>query len=152
MTKHKRLFIETLIILSILILPILTKYNGLGIFVAIIYLFVERKLRNRTYKEIGLNKKKLLKDLKENWHLISLISILSTIVSIPITKIFLPEYLNHVIERVSPELSFNFIILLIIQLIFFSLGEEIAFRAFLQRQMVFFIKPSYALIISSLVF
>jgi hypothetical protein len=48
------------------------------------------------------------------------------VVSITILKLFLPEYIKHVPERTEIFVFFDKIVIMVFQLIFLALGEEIA--------------------------
>lgn len=73
-------------------------------------------------------------------------------VSITIAKLFLPEYIKHVLARTEIFISFDKVILILFQLAVLALGEEIAWRAFFQKQLnkAFSIIP--VLFISSVLF
>ena len=72
--------------------------------------------------------------------------------SIGIALIFLPDYLEHVVSRTEAFLSWNLLFLLIFQLAFFALGEEIAWRAFFQKQLGKMMPIIPALLLTSLLF
>ncbi len=55
------------------------------------------------------------------------------IVSITISRLFWPQYIEHVLARTEGFISFNKIILLIFQLAVLAIGEEIAWRAFFPK-------------------
>ncbi|MGO1059623.1 CPBP family intramembrane glutamic endopeptidase [Planococcus sp. FY231025] len=73
-------------------------------------------------------------------------------VSIGLALLFLPEYLEHVLARTEAFLSWNLFFLLILQLAVFALGEEIAWRAFFQKQVSKMMPIVPALLFSSLLF
>lgn len=152
MENKKRLFWETLLIAVLLVAPFFTPQRGAFILAPIVYLLVERVIRKRTFGEIGFNFKNLGKDVKETWKLILLVSVVLNLLTVLIAKVFLPEYFEHVVSRVSPMLSFNTMALLVVQFLILGLGEEIAFRGFLQARLSWFIKPTYAIFITSAVF
>jgi membrane protease YdiL (CAAX protease family) len=136
----------------LLVAPFFTPLKGAFILAPIFYLLVERVIRKRTFREIGFNFKNLGNDVKNNWKLILFVSVVLNILTVLIAKVFLPEYFEHVVSRVTPMLTFNSIAILIVQFLILGLGEEIAFRGFLQGRLSWFIKPAYAIIITSAIF
>ena len=77
--------------------------------------------------------------------------IIMNVICLFIAKLFVPEFIEHLTAR-TDFLAFNMIPVLIIELIIAALGEEIAWRAFFQKQMskIFPFVPS--LIVSSVLF
>ena len=118
---------------------------GISIIIAISYLFVERKKSNNKAKTT------FIADLKKYWWLI-LLPVLSGVCTILISKIILPEFYLHVLERVKPMLSLDKILLLILELLFLSLLEEIVFRGFLQNEISKMTKPIWGIVIVSILF
>lgn len=129
----------------------LTNVAGLTILFSMLYLFIENKMIKGKMEDIGFIPKNILSDIKKYWWLI-LLPVISGIVAIGLSKIFLPEFYLHVLERTKPMLSFDKLILLIPQLLILAFGEEIAFRAFFQTKICNITKPIWAIIITSLFF
>lgn len=130
---------------------ILTNVAGLTILFSILYLFIENKKNKGKTEDIGFIPKNILSDIKKYWWLI-LLPVLSGIVSIGLSKLVLPDFYLHVLERTKPMLSFDKLGLLIPQLFILAFGEEIAFRAFFQTKICNITKPNWAIIITSLFF
>ena len=118
--------------------------------IGIVAFFVTRKTNDD--KDEGLNHKTILSSLK-NRNIIILIfmPIIMNVICLFIAKLFVPEFIEHLTAR-TDFLAFNMIPVLIIELIIAALGEEIAWRAFFQKQMskIFPFVPS--LIVSSVLF
>lgn len=129
----------------------LSNIAGLTIIFSILYLFTENKKNKGKRKDIGFIPQNILSDIKKYWWLI-LLPVVSGVVAISLSKLILPEFYWHVLERTKPMLSFNKLGLLIPQLFILALGEEIAFRAFFQSKMCNIAKPIWAIIITSLFF
>lgn len=129
----------------------LTNVAGLTILFSILYLFIENKRNKGKTEDIGFIPKNILSDIKKYWWLI-LIPVVSGIVSISLSKLVLPEFYLHVLERTKPMLSFDKLFLLIPQLLILAFGEEIAFRGFFQTKLCNITKPIWATIITSLFF
>jgi membrane protease YdiL (CAAX protease family) len=73
-------------------------------------------------------------------------------ICIAISLLFLPEYIEYEIERAGAFVSIKLGILPILQFLFFALGEEIAWRAFFQKQLNKALPIVPVLLISSLLF
>jgi len=73
-------------------------------------------------------------------------------VCIVMAELFLPQYIEHLYERTAFVGSFNQIIVLLIQLAFIALGEEIAWRAFFQNQLSKALPIIPSLLITSIIF
>lgn len=72
--------------------------------------------------------------------------------AIALAWLILPEYLDHLFTRTSGILSFDKVVVLFVQLVIFAIGEEIAWRAFFQRQMEKVIPITAAIAVSSVLF
>ena len=155
---HKSVMIP-LIIMTIISLLCLFKIEIGGerlqlasftLIIGIVAFFVTRKTNDD--KDEGLNHKTILSSLK-NRNIIILIfmPIIMNVICLFIAKLFVPEFIEHLTAR-TDFLEFNMIPVLIIELIIAALGEEIAWRAFFQKQMskIFPFVPS--LIVSSVLF
>lgn len=121
---------------------------GLTIPFSILYLFIENKRKKGKMEDIGFIPKNILSDIKKYWWLI-LIPAASGIVAISLSRLFIPDFYLHVLERTKPMLSLDKLFLLIPQLLILAFGEEIAFRAFFQTKICNITKPIWAIIITS---
>jgi len=72
--------------------------------------------------------------------------------SITVGKLFLPGYIDHVISRVEPFISIDKVVLIFVELAVLALGEEIAWRAFFQKQLQKALPIVPVLFISSMLF
>jgi uncharacterized protein len=140
-----------LCVVTILCLLCLLKLSGLTILIAIPYLFIERKINKFSMETIGFKFRNLLSDVKKYWWLI-LLPVVSGILSIVLSKVIVPDFYLHVLERVRPMLSLDKVFLLIIQLTILAFAEEVVFRAFLQSKISSLTNPIIAIIITSLFF
>lgn len=130
----------------------LMKPAGLAIIFAIPYLLIESKINKTSSNDIGFKIKNTWSDVKRYWWLIAAPVVLG-ILSIFLSKIILPEFYEHVIERITPILSLNKALILIpLQLLVLAFGEEITFRAFLQTKFSNIINPVWAIIVTSVIF
>lgn len=126
---------------------------GVAVIVGIVFFFINNLHEKEPTESSGLDIKAIKTNLKENgiwlWMLLPLIM---DAVSISIAKLFLPEYIDHVLARTDVFISFDKIILMIIQLVILALGEEIAWRAFFQKQLNKVLSIIPTLLISSVLF
>lgn len=150
--SKKGLLLEYLLVMVLLIALNFTFLKAIAILIPILYMILESKFRKRTKQENGFNLKATLDDMKQNWHLMLLMTVILPLITVFFAKTFAPEYFEHLINRVAPYVDLNDVNKMLTQLLIFAFGEEIAFRAFLQGRLSWFIKPKYAVIVSSLVF
>ena len=129
---------------------IVTIQVGLYI-LAIPYIFIEKIVRKQTFAGIGFRIKGMYKDLIKYWWLI-LLPIGTGLASLFLSKLIVPDYFAHVIERTQPMLAFDNLFILIPQLLILALAEEICFRGFFQRKLGICINTRVAIIITSLIF
>lgn len=124
--------------------------SPLTLIVGIVAFFVTGKTNDN--KDEGLDFKTILSSLK-NKSIIILIFMptLMNFICDVIAKLFVPEFIEH-LEARTGFLAFNMMPVLIVELLIAALGEEIAWRAFFQKQMskIFPFVPS--LIIASALF
>lgn len=126
-------------------------FAGLSIYVGIIMIFIDRRRNKKTYEDIGFNIKTIGKDFLSVWWIVFL-PIGFDIVSIVLSNIVCPGFIDHLISRVDFMLNPEVIVVTIIKIIIFAFGEEIACRAFLQNRISGIFKPVMAIIITSLLF
>lgn len=126
------------------------KLAGLSVIVGIIAFFTTRKTNNE--KNEGLDIKSFVNTLKNKKVIILvLMPMIMNIICFLIAKSFLPEYIEHLNSRTS-FLSASELPKLILELAVFALGEEIAWRAFFQKQTSKIMPFLPSLIITSILF
>ena len=127
------------------------KLSGISVIVGVIAYFVTRKT-NKT-KDEGLNIKTIFKDFKNNPKsiLFAILPFVTCILSTVIANKFIPEFNDHVNNRASFAISGN-LIKTILTLAVLTLGEEIAWRGFFQKQTTKIIKFIPSIILTSLLF
>ena len=126
---------------------------GISVLIGVVFFFINKAFEKQPFEDSGLDIETIGRNIRDGkiWFWIVLPIIMDG-VSITISKLFLPQYIEHVLARVDIFLSFDKILLLLVQLAVLALGEEIAWRAFFQKQLskVFSIIP--VLIVSSILF
>src|SRR5690554_650739 len=112
------------------------KIAGLAVVVGVVFFFVDKVSEKQPFKGGGLDIGAIRKNFKDKsiWFWMAL-PIIMDAVAIGISKLLLPEYIDHVLARTEAFVSFDKVLILIIQLAFLALGEEIAWRAFFQKQL-----------------
>ena len=112
------------------------KIAGLAVVVGVVFFFVDNVSEKQPFEGGGLDIGAIRKNFKDKsiWFWMAL-PIIMDAVAIGISKLLLPEYIDHVLARTEAFVSFDKVLILIIQLAFLALGEEIAWRAFFQKQL-----------------
>ncbi|MDF2486340.1 MAG: hypothetical protein K0R46_2508 [Herbinix sp.] len=120
------------------------------IFGAVLF-FILIKRNKQQGNPIGLSRKHLLNDIKISWLFIIMPSIIN-VICIVISRLLLPDYIDHVVGRTDSLISFQILILMVIQFIIFAFLEEISWRGFLQKQLSLYTNPAVSIIITSVFF
>lgn len=127
---------------------------GISVCLGVIFFFINNaREKQASAADSGLDFKAIGTNLKEKsiWFWMTL-PIFMDAISIALSKLFLPEYLEHVLKRTDVFISMDQVVLLLVQLSVLALGEEIAWRGFFQKQLVKALPIAPVLIISSLLF
>ena len=127
------------------------KLSGISVIVGVIAYFVTRKANKN--KDEGLNIKTIFKDFKEHPKAIvfAILPFITCILSTVIANKFLPEFNEHVNNRASFAISEDLIKTILLMAVL-TLGEEIAWRGFFQKQTTKIIKFVPSIILTSLLF
>jgi len=127
------------------------KLSGISVIVGIIAYFVTRKTNKTKYE--GFNIKTIFKDFKNNPRalLFAILPFVTCILSTVIANKFIPEFNEHVNNRASFAISDN-LMKTILTMAVLTLGEEIAWRGFFQKQTTKIIKFVPSIILTSLLF
>ncbi len=159
MKNGKRITVISMILMALLSLTSLFKITiggesiklvSITLVVGIVAFFVTRKT-NKSIEE-GLNLKTLFRSLKDKKViLLVLMPVIMNVICFLIATIFVPEFIAHLKSRTG-FLSLSQIPLLIIELMISALGEEIAWRAFFQKQVSKMLPFISSLILSSALF
>ena len=155
MQNIKKISLITIILMTIASFSNLfgLKIAGIAVVVGVVFYFVHKASEKQTFESSGLDISAVKTNFKDKsiWFWIAL-PIIMDAVSIIISKLFLPEYIEHVLARTEILVSFDRVVIMIFQLAFLALGEEIAWRAFFQNQLnkVFPIMPT--VLLSSILF
>lgn len=116
----------------------------------IVAFFITRKTNDN--KNEGLNHKTILNSLKKvNIIVLILMPTIMNVICLLFAKLYVPEFVEHLKAR-TDFLSFNKVLILFFELIIAAFGEEIAWRAFFQKQMSKILPFVPSLIISATLF
>lgn len=126
---------------------------GIAVIFGVIFFFINKASEKQPFESSGLDIGAIKTNFKDKsicfW---IALPIVMDAVSITISKLFLPEYIEHVLARTEIFVSFDKILIMIFQLAFIALGEEIAWRAFFQKQLSKALPIIPTLLISSMFF
>ena len=126
------------------------KLSGISVIVGVVAYFVTRKTSK--IKDEELNIKTIFKDFKNKKVIIfAIMPLVLNIICVIIAKKYLPEFLDHVSGRTSFVTSSD-IMKTILSIGIMTLGEEIAWRAFFQKQTTRIIKFIPSIIVTSILF
>ena len=151
--KNNRVLFETILVTAITLLGMwyLPAARTLFALLPVAYLLIERRLRQRTWGDLGFKIRAWGADLRANW----LLFVLTAFVIQPVTgllaKAFFPEYLSHVQARLPFESGIGWLTLL--PLLGISLiGEEMTYRTLVQGRLAPFIGVPAAVGVASILF
>lgn len=151
--KNKRVLFETIAVTAITLLGMLLIPSAKTFFalLPVAYLLIERRLRQRTWGELGFNIRTFWDDLRANWILFALLGfVIQPLVGLW-AKAFFPAFLAHVQARLPFETGISWGVLLPL-LAISLLGEEMTYRTLIQGRLTPFIGIPAAIVVASLLF
>jgi membrane protease YdiL (CAAX protease family) len=151
--KNNRILLETILVTvsTLLGMWLVPAAKTLFALIPVAYLLIERRMRHRTWGELGFNFRTFGADLRANWLLFALTGILIQPLTALWAKSFFPEYLAHVQARLPFESGIGWGVLL--PLLAVSLiGEEMTYRTLIQGRLTPFIGVPAAVGVASLLF
>lgn len=126
---------------------------GISVIIGIVFFFINSRLEKNVSANTGLNAKAIGTSLQDKkiyfWIVLPLIL---NVVCIMLAKLILPEYIEHLSGRTGFVVSLDKIVFLAFQLAILALGEEIAWRAFFQKQLGKALPIIPTLIVTSIIF
>jgi len=117
----------------------------------LVYLLRERRIRGRSWEEIGIKLGGFKKDFLTNWHLFFVVAVVLQLPIPLIARAFWPDLLKHISDRV-PLLNSSSIGLLIFIIIVVPFLEELIYRGLLQQRLAWYLNGFVAVVIASIVF
>lgn len=151
--KTKSILLETILVMSASLLgmiffPSIKTFFGL---IPVAYLLIERRLRQRAWRDLGFTIGTFWSDLKVNWVIFILLGFIIQPAVVIWAKTGFPAYLAHVQARLPFQEGITWGILLPM-LAFSLIGEEMTYRSLLQGRLSEFTGPILAIGITSLAF
>jgi membrane protease YdiL (CAAX protease family) len=119
--------------------------------IPVAYLLIERRLRQRTWAELGFSVRTFWPDLRANWILFVLLGFVMQPAAVLWAKAYFPEFLAHVQARLPFESGIGWGVLLPM-LAISLIGEEMTYRTLIQGRLALFIGAPAAVGVASLLF
>lgn len=151
--KNKIVLIEMILVMLVTAagMFLLPAYKTVFALLPVVYLLIERRLRKRSWADLGFKIRSFWPDLKANWVLFILLGFIIQPVTAIAAKLFMPEYLAHVQARLPFNTGTTWAIL--IPLLAVSLlAEEMTYRTLVQGRLSLFTSVPVAIVIASVVF
>ena len=117
----------------------------------LVYLFVERRRRGRSWEEIGIKARTFSRDFIRNWHLFLLVVFFLQLPLPLAARVLWPALLEHIRERV-PFLTPSALGALVLTIMVIAFIEELIYRGLLQQRLAWYLSGFLAILIASLVF
>jgi len=151
--KSKRILFEMILVASISLsgMWLLPAAKTPFALIPVVYVLVERRIRNRPWSELGFSAQNFWADLKSNWLLFFLLGFVIQPLVVFWAKSFFPEYIAHIQTRLPFERGITWAVLLPM-LAFSLLGEELTFRVLIQSRLFLFLSVPVAIGVTSLLF
>lgn len=126
---------------------------GFSVLVGVAIFFVNNAIEKEDSDSSGLDFKAIPGNLRSGsiWFWIALPFVMD-VIAIGLSFLILPEYVEYELTRTASFVSLNNFSLLVIQLAVLALGEEIAWRAFFQKQLQKVLPITPVITISSFLF
>jgi membrane protease YdiL (CAAX protease family) len=151
--KSKTVLLETILVTAVTLLGmwLLPAYKTIFALLPLVYLLIERRLRHRTWNELGFKFQSFLTDLRANWIWFVLVGLISQPAVSLLTKFFYPEFLEHVKARLPFGDGMGWALILLLMAITLVL-EELTYRALIQGRLTPYLGAPLAIVIASILF
>jgi uncharacterized protein len=143
--------ISVVMIFTVGLILLLPSLRIIIYFLPIVYLLVERRLRHRSWSEVGF-KHGFIKDLANNLHLFIIVAVIVQIAGPVLLKFFWPELLGQIFGRLSDLPGGEVIAGTVILIIIGSFVEEVTFRSLFQERIGWVLPQFAAILLVSLPF
>ena len=151
--KSKSVLFETILVTTVTLLGMWFVPTAKTLFalIPVAYLLIERRIRKRTWADLGFSIRSFWKDLRANWLLFALVGFVMQPITALWAKAYFPEYLAHVQARLPFDSGISWGVLL--PLLAISLiGEEMTYRTLIQGRLTPFIGVPAAVGVGSVLF
>lgn len=151
--KTKSVLIETIVVTAVTLLGMwfLPTYKTGFALIPLVYLLVERRLRKRSWSDLGFKFRTFLPDLRANWFWFVLVGLISQPAVALLAKIFFSVYLEHVVARLPFGNGTGWATILPLLAISLIL-EELTYRTLIQGRLTPYVGASLAIVITSILF
>lgn len=126
---------------------------SVSVFIGVAFFFITKASERAAFDESGLDIKSIGAGfrVKGIWLWLVLPTIMDA-VSAGLSKFVLPQYVAYELARAGAYVTFDKVLVLLPQLAVLALGEEIAWRAFFQRQLTKAFPATLVIFLSSVLF
>ncbi|MFZ5859060.1 MAG: CPBP family intramembrane glutamic endopeptidase [Chloroflexota bacterium] len=151
--KSRSVLLETILVITVTLLGMwfVPAAKTLFALIPIAYLLIERRLRKRTWTDLGFSIRTFWADLRANWILFVLVGFIMQPAAVLWAKAYFPEFLAHVQARLPFESGIGWGVLLPL-LAVSLLGEEMTYRTLLQGRLAPFVGAPAAVVVGSVLF
>ena len=151
--KSKSVLIEAVVVTVVTLLGMwfLPAYKTGFALIPLVYLLIERRLRRRSWNDLGFKFRTFWLDLRSNWFWFVLVGVISQPLTALLTKYFFPAYLEHVIDRLPFNDGMGLGLILPILAVSLVL-EELTYRTLIQGRLTPYVGESLAILIASVIF
>jgi len=125
--------------------------SGLLGLVVVGYILIERRLRRRSWADLGFRASTFRADVRANWQLIVLEAVVVQIVVGLFARYGWRAFGDHIQSRVS-QLTGGKVVVLAVLLVVSTLMEELIYRATLQQRLSTVMHPALAILAAAVVF
>ena len=151
--KTKPILFETIIVTTVTLLGmwLIPSAKTLFALIPVVYLLIERRLRQRAWGDLGFNLCSFGVDLRANWILFVLMGFIIQPAVVLWAKANFPEYLMHIQARLPFNDGIGWAILLPM-LAISLIGEEMTYRTLIQGRLAHFLGIPAAVGVASVLF
>jgi membrane protease YdiL (CAAX protease family) len=151
--KTKSVLLETVVVTVVTLLGMwfLPAYKTGFAMIPLVYLLIERRLRRRSWKDLGFKFRTFWPDLRANWFWFVLVGLVSQPAVSLLTKFFFPAFLEHVIARLPFGDGMGWTMILPMMAVSLVL-EELTYRTLIQGRITPFVGVPLAIVIASILF
>lgn len=151
--KTKSVLIETIVVTGITLLGfwLLPAYKTIFALIPLVYLLVERRLRKRSWSDLGFKFRTFWLDLRANWFWFVLVGLISQPLIVILTKNWFSAFLEHVISRLPFSEAMELGLLLPMLAVTLVL-KELTYRTLIQGRLTPYLGAPLAILVASILF
>jgi membrane protease YdiL (CAAX protease family) len=151
--KSNRILMETIIVAAVTLagMLLLPQFRLLFSLIPITYLLVERRVRNRSWADLGFKFQSFWQDLQANWIWFVLAGVISQTATVLWAQAYFPAFIEHIRARLPFSEGMGWDVLLPV-LAITLIGEELTFRTLIQGRLAPYIGTPVAVVVASALF